>query len=281
VWEGTRTQAHIAKRHSCANGEDIHIFIFTAVANRPLKVFKMKYLYLVYLCFFNFLYCNADSRNNLDSAIYGKWICVNLDVRGYQDFPLKKAQLIQKTLLCIDDSSIRYADIDFIEPCHYYDFKISNWDTTEELGLSLEYKYYPKELHNILQYTPVDKNGGWTCYNNCAHLYLKGDTLINICGGYTYYLVKSFDFTGVGNANRELKVNPGIKKIKVKYNFYQQKGELTVSNQKGEVLYKTGKKATKTFNVTDVIPVSEMSKLTFNIRTSQKSSRWSFSVLIE
>jgi len=42
-----------------------------------------------------------------------------------------------------------------------------------------------------LEFTPVDSKGNAACINNCSEYLLKGDTLINICGGYTYYMLRT------------------------------------------------------------------------------------------
>ena len=67
---------------------------------------------------------------------------------------------------------------------------MSKYDTVNITGNILDITYRKKELSKIYVLKPVDDKGGSTCFNNCAEFYLKQDTLISMCGGYTLFLLK-------------------------------------------------------------------------------------------
>jgi hypothetical protein len=125
-----------------------------------------------------------------DRFILGKWKSVKWDYSGFNKFTIEQADIIKNCILVVDKEKIYYSSISFIDTCEYYRFLISKYDTTAYLGLSIEYKYTKRELSKLLVLNPLDKEGNPSCYNDCAIFLLKQDTLINICGGYTYYLLK-------------------------------------------------------------------------------------------
>ena len=84
-----------------------------------------------------------------------------------------------------------YSNIDFVELCTFSSVKYRKGiDKEDWSGTSFFYRYSKKELSEIIGCELVDKKGEWACYNECALLFLKKDTLINICGGYTLLFKK-------------------------------------------------------------------------------------------
>ena len=146
------------------------------------------FLLVFALCFQG---CKAQSNKDKSSFILGEWQSVKEDYRGYQKFTLDQANQIKASTLTISDDAFYYEGIDFIEPCQFYEWEITPFDTAEYLGHSIEFKYDKNELARFLTLTPSDENGDLACFNECATFFLNGDTLINVCGGYTFYLTKS------------------------------------------------------------------------------------------
>lgn len=135
---------------------------------------------------------NCFSQNKTDSpiSIFGNWKCVKHDYKGFQKFNLQQAEQIRNSVLSIENHTFRYAKAGFINKCTFFNWKISKYDTTESYGYSIEYRYTKPELAKMLKITPVDNKGNLNCYNECSTFFLKKDTLISICGGYTFYWVK-------------------------------------------------------------------------------------------
>jgi hypothetical protein len=140
-----------------------------------------------------FTFINCYSQNELknpNDIIYGRWKCVKHDYGGYNSFTFEQAEAIRTSILNIEKNKIYYTNINFVGKCDYSKFKVTPYDTTLYLGLIIEFRYTKRELSKIMVYDPVDKNGDFACFNDCAIFYLKQDTLINICGGYTFFLIK-------------------------------------------------------------------------------------------
>lgn len=135
-------------------------------------------------------------------------------------------------------------------------------------------------LSKILVFTPVDEKGELTCYNDCAAIFLKEDTLINVCGGYTFYFVKYFDFKGGGSITKELSFPESVSAIVINYDFYKEPDELIVSDQNGKVLYRTGMKVTNKTEE-EKINLNKVTKVIFKIDSQKTASRWAFSVRVE
>jgi hypothetical protein len=130
-------------------------------------------------------------QSSRDNYIFGKWRCVKLDTRGYQKYSLKQAKIIKRSVLNFERNKIYYSDIDFIKSCYFFKLKLSQYDTLLSrvyYNMNLEVIYPKSDLAKILVIELVDSNGRHSCFNNCAELFLKQDTLINVCGGYTFYL---------------------------------------------------------------------------------------------
>lgn len=122
--------------------------------------------------------------------IFGKWKCVKLNTQGFQKFQITDAEKLQKSNLTITSTTFGYDEIDFIEPCNFKGWSMRNCDTSENLGITLELLYTKDELSKFIEYSPIDENGEFGCFNDCSIFYMKNDTLINICGGYTLFLIK-------------------------------------------------------------------------------------------
>jgi len=136
--------------------------------------------------------CVAQRRGKISSNdIYGQWKCVKLDKRGFQKYTLEQAKMLEASTLTIDSGKFFYGDeIDFVKPCSFYRWKKSTYDTVNLSGNILDITYKKVELSKISKLEPVDEKGEFGCFNNCAIFYFKQDTLINICGGYTLFLLK-------------------------------------------------------------------------------------------
>jgi len=141
---------------------------------------------------FSFNSCRAQRQQELAKEyIYGKWQCVKIDKRGYQKYTWEQAQQLQSSILTIEKNKFYYNNIGFVEPCDFFEWKISKYDTTSLSGTILDIAYKKKDLSKIYVLEPTDGKGESACFNNCALFYLKQDTLINICGGYALFLIKS------------------------------------------------------------------------------------------
>lgn len=145
-------------------------------------------LIIIYLLVNHFV--NAQNSSIKSQNIYGTWKCVRMDIRGMQDYGLDKAMIVKKAILEIDKSEIVYHGASFIKPCNYVKWQINRFDTSYYHGIPLERDYLKSELVKILDFVPVDAKANPACINNCSEYLLKGDTLVNICGGYSYYRVK-------------------------------------------------------------------------------------------
>ena len=148
-------------------------------------------LVFVIVSIFAFYKCSSQSE-----SIYGKWKCVATDFRGYQKFTLKQADVVKKSILNIEKNKMYYSEVDFIDLCTFDSIIYKRGLEKEDWsGTSFFYRYSKKDLSEMIACIPVNAKGEWSCYNECAQLYLKQDTMINICGGYTFFLkrVNSID----------------------------------------------------------------------------------------
>jgi len=148
------------------------------------KIIPVVVLFIFVSCYFQ-----TETKNRSD-LIYGKWKCVKHDYGGFNSFTFEQAEAIRKSILNIEKNKIFYMNNSTVGVCEYSKFIISNWDTTLYTGLIIEFRYTKKELSKIQVFNPVDEKGNFACYNDCAKFFLKQDTLINVCGGYTFYLIK-------------------------------------------------------------------------------------------
>lgn len=135
--------------------------------------------------------CESQKKGNINEYLTGKWEIILHDYRGYQKFSLAQTNQIEKADLIITEDSYYYEGVGFIDTCQFAKWKKGPYDTSNYYGWSIEFKYSKSELAKFMYIEPVNKQGDFSCYNECNIFFLKQDTLINICGGYTYYLVKS------------------------------------------------------------------------------------------
>nr|WP_067053450.1 hypothetical protein [Mucilaginibacter sp. L294] len=121
--------------------------------------------------------------------ISGDWKCVRFSDRGIQKYTLEQAREIRKSILHIEDHTYYFKRIEFIDRCFFLGWKATPYSGIAEPVRSLEAIYTKRQLNDLILIDPVDKNGNVTCYNNCL-IFKKGNKLITICGGYTFYWKK-------------------------------------------------------------------------------------------
>ncbi|MEO6883500.1 MAG: hypothetical protein ABI199_05705 [Bacteroidia bacterium] len=136
--------------------------------------------------------CYAQQLKNAPSKyLYGKWKCVKLDARGYENLTPEQARKLQASILTVEKHTYYYNNISFIEWCNFDHWIVTKYDTVNlDSQDPLVYTYTTKELSKIKVIEPVDSIGKFGCVNDCAAFYLKGDTLLNDCGGYYFYFTK-------------------------------------------------------------------------------------------
>ena len=128
---------------------------------------------------------NPIADNN---SIIGKWKCVKHEYKGRQKFSLQQAESIRRSILEIRKNTFSYSNVKFVNRCFFSGWKMTAYDTLEYNNLEL--RYTKAELQKFTVAVPVDAKGEFACFNECALFYLAQDTLINICGGYTFYRVR-------------------------------------------------------------------------------------------
>lgn len=121
--------------------------------------------------------------------LIGNWRTVKIDDQGMQSISNDKAKEIEKSVLRVEKNKISFAGANFIDSCVFFRFNLKPYDTESDYA-GLRILYTDKELSSALWITAVDKDDNFCCYNDCNLFVLKEDTLINICGGYTYFRVK-------------------------------------------------------------------------------------------
>jgi hypothetical protein len=125
-----------------------------------------------------------------DTYIYGQWQCIKLDTRGYEKFTLQQAKQLQSSILTMRKNTFYYKNVDFIDSCRFSYWGIDKYDTVYPYRDALKMTYSNKELSKMEVLQPTDSAGHFGCFNDCAIFFFKGDTLINVCGGYTLYFKK-------------------------------------------------------------------------------------------
>ena len=143
---------------------------------------------VVYILLFPFLLSASHSPTADRNSIIGKWKCVKHDYKGRQKFSLQQAESIRRSVLEIRKNTFSYSKIKFVKNCFFSGWKMTAYDTLEYNNLEL--RYTKAELQKFTVAFPVDAKGESACFNECALFYLTHDTLINICGGYTFYRVR-------------------------------------------------------------------------------------------
>jgi len=150
-------------------------------------IFKKLILALVVSSSFN---GRCLSQASAVDYLYGEWKKVKVDNRGYQKLSKAQAEEISNSVLVIEKNQVFYRDIRFMKPCTFYEIKIGKHDWNKPWGISLENRYTKNELSKMDEVAMVNQKGERTCFNDCAIFFIKQDTLIHICGGYTFYLTK-------------------------------------------------------------------------------------------
>lgn len=109
-------------------------------------------------------------------------------MKGYQKYDSNKARRIEHATLVISPHEFYYSNIKFVEKCSFDTIILTAVDT---LFADIMARIYTSaELKKMQEVQMIDRNREHACFNDCARFYLKEDTLINICGGYQYYLKK-------------------------------------------------------------------------------------------
>lgn len=154
-----------------------------------ILIITRRFLFGMAICIF-FNLNGQISTNCQPESIYGKWHCVRLSLIGYQQFSGEQAEKIKNSILLIDRNQFYYYNIDFVEKCTFSKFKKINYDTTAYYNSNLDFLYTKEELSNLYGLKAVDKDGQSCCFNSCTEFYFKQDTLIHICGGCIFFLLK-------------------------------------------------------------------------------------------
>ena len=132
----------------------------------------------------------AQKKINIkNNYIYGQWRCVKFDCKGQTRYSLNEAKQIRQSTLNIKDHKYYYDNSNFIEECSFTNVKITPYDTSFKINDGISTFYNEADLAKVFNIDLVDKNGKNTCFNNCAILVIKQDTLINFCGGFTFWLL--------------------------------------------------------------------------------------------
>lgn len=132
-----------------------------------------------------FLFCSLYAQPD---NVYGRWKCVKMGMKGYQKYDSNKARRIEHATLVISPHEFYYSNIKFVEKCSFDTIILTAVDT---LFADIMARIYTSaELKKMQEVQMIDRNREHACFNDCARFYLKEDTLINICGGYQYYLKK-------------------------------------------------------------------------------------------
>lgn len=125
--------------------------------------------------------------------VIGKWHCVFVDSRGFQKLNSHQRDSLKSSILNITENQIFYEGIEFVDTCRFNSLDIIPYIPDSFYnGLSVQFRYSYEERREMSKIITLNSNGEEsTCYNNCSTFLLKEDTLINFCGGYTFYLLKN------------------------------------------------------------------------------------------
>jgi len=238
--------------------------------------------------------CSAQQENKFPlEYIYGDWECVKIDKKGYQRYTWEQALELKAAILTVEKNKFYYNHISFVDSCSFYHWKTFKYDTISLSGNTLDFKYKKKVLSGINVLAPVNDKGELDCFNNCAEFYLKGDTLINVCGGYTLFLLKvkskerelSFkEFNGTGDFKQKIDLNSCNTGIKIEYNFYNVADKIILEDANGNTLFSTGEETTngmKTITTDVKLTDKEQCYFYLKVESSQKEkSKWELKVTL-
>jgi hypothetical protein len=149
-----------------------------------IKNFKIYFL-IIQLIYLSVVGCNSQGN-----YLLGTWRCVKYLNYGEHKFDSTIAENIRNSNLIITSDKIFNENEISRTECDYFSLEVVPFDTTVTYGYYIEYLYPKKELSKIKKLIPTDMQGERTCFNDCSIFLLKQDTLIHICGGYTYYLLR-------------------------------------------------------------------------------------------
>lgn len=132
---------------------------------------------------------NAQDESKPTDYIYGEWKYVKHFSWRATKFRSDEIDSIKSSTLYVEKNRIYYENINFIEPCFYSKIEFKKF-----FNKNGEPRY-PEDLRLLVKYTKdqlsVINRIELDCEYNClGFLYLKQDTLINYCGGLTFFMIK-------------------------------------------------------------------------------------------
>jgi dipeptidyl aminopeptidase/acylaminoacyl peptidase len=224
----------------------------------------------------------AQNIVDFEKNIIGNWECVKFNSRGNQKFSISQANQIKKSILVIQKNSFYYNRVKFVDICKFSNWKISLYDTVNLTGNFLDFIYSKKDLINIKVLDPVDNVNEYSCFNNCAEFFLKDDTLINICGGYAYYLKKinyiDFKLKGSGSFIKEFSLVGNESFVYLDYEFFKDPDQLLIFDESGNQLFKSAMTTTSSIKK-EKIKLNNIKKVYLKIKPSTSNSMWSVKIV--
>jgi hypothetical protein len=178
----------------------LHLLLRNQLITFLIKSIEIKTVCYILFAFVFFICC-TQNRSIPEKDIYGSWKCINGFPWKASKYDQEEIDKIKSSILVIENGKFYFDKISFIETCTFEKIKISKYDTLYNVP-NLRLLYTSKELSVFSAIDLLDKNGEISCYNDCAQLFYKQDTLINICGGYTLIFVKDAEKTKSSSKNR-------------------------------------------------------------------------------
>lgn len=137
------------------------------------------------------LVCCTSVRTDIcQEQLMGKWKCEKVLGWRATKYSSLQLELIRTAILTIEEGKFYFSGVGFIDTCYGLEWNIKKVDSLTTIPQQLEVLYDSNEIAELYTLELLNKEGNYTCYNNCAELFLKKDTLINICGGYTLFFTK-------------------------------------------------------------------------------------------
>jgi len=235
--------------------------------------------------FMLFLFLKSSGQEKkpyTDNYIYGDWKCVRLDTHGFQKFSWEKAQKLPSSILTVEKTTYYYNNVDFIEVCHFACWNKYMYDTVHLEGRTLDVLYKKRELSKVVVLEPTDSTGDFGCYNDCAIFYLKGDTLINVCGGYTLFFTKikllpaakDYSFSSRGDFERDIECGKEVKSLTIEYVTYNEPDNIIITDGVGKVLYESGMTTGDKLKTVKIPLSATIHSVHLKISSSVKGSQW-------
>lgn len=232
---------------------------------------------------------NSDNSIN---QIYGQWELKEDLWKQYTKYTKKQIDSLRTTVLKISKDKIYFENISFLDSCSFSssDIKLTKLFDKE----NYEYSWYeggekfllrPKDVGPLIyryskeELSKIDKVE-LGCEYGLSILYLKEDTLIlNYVGGVTLFMTKvpfaKKSFIGSGKSTEELVLTGEETSLKLSYDFLTEADQLIIEDEKGNELFSTGMTVTKGVKKSE-IPLLNVSKLVFKVKSSKSSSKWKF-----